>query len=45
MSESSPQMAENLSLGNWETVSAKKMATMYVASILTVFNAPIQVQR
>ena len=45
MSESSLQTAENLGLGNWETVSAKKMAARYVASVLSVFAAPIREQR
>ena len=45
MSDSSLQTAGDLGSGNWETVSAKKMAARYVASVLSVFAAPILEQR
>ena len=39
------RIAEDLGSGNWETVSAKKMAARYVASVLSVFAAMIWEQR
>ena len=39
------KMVEDLGSGNWETVSAKKIAARYLASVLSMFDAPIWLQR
>ena len=44
MSESSLQTVEDLGSGNWETVSARKMAVRYEASVVIVFAVPIPEQ-
>ena len=45
MSESSLQTVENLGSRNEETVSTKKMAARYIASVLSVFAMPIWEQK